>query len=1299
MMTSDRAGSVLDGRFELEVECKRGGMGTIWKARDRQTAQPIALKILHGTGADQAERFVREGALLADLRSPNVVAYVGHGITSLGVPYLAMEWLDGETVSERLARQPLTLRESLTLVRSAARALAVVHRLGVVHRDIKPSNLFLRQREVDDVVLIDLGIARLLDVASDLTRTGSILGTPGYMAPEQAQGQQDLGPAADIFSLGCVLFECLTGDPPFVGAHLFSLLAKVLFEEAPRLRDRRPQMPEALDRLLAHMLTRDRGRRLPDADGLLAALDAIGPLADAAGPDGVVASSDPVHAAGAELELVSVILATQPPAVAGAPAVAEPELPDVVPFGAELKRLIDGTIVVTLAQRGGAATDLCARAARCALRLHQGRPGGNLVVATGRGLLSGRAYIGEAVDRAGLLLRARLASGSGAILLDEVTGGLLDARFSTARAEGELGAFVLEGEDPSIDPGRRLLGRPTTCVGRDHELGMLQLGLRACAEESSPRAVLVVGAPGIGKSRLRHELVRHAQTPGAELTLLQGLGDPMRTSSVRGLLGDALCRLAGIRSDAPWQQQRAALEERITQPLREDGHEDGHADRSLAVPVVVGFLAELCGLGDPDPTLPELRAARQNPGIMSDLMTQAWLTFLRAEAARRPVLLVLDDLQWSDRLSVDLVGAALRGLTSSALMVLALGRPEVLELFPDLWSPRLATMPLSPLGPSATARLVRQVLGSDISEASVQQMVSRAGGNALYLEELIRAAESRREAVPETVLAMLQARIGLLPAGPRRVLRAASVFGERFPVAGVEALLAATGGRDQLTSALGALSKHEVLEQQTDEQGGMRWRFRHALMCDAAYALWTAEELTAAHTVAARVLEDLGEDPTVIASHHVRGSHPQRAVRHYITAAEQALRRNDLGGVIALVDQALACGAAGQEKGVLRSLECLARFYQNDVAGSDAASKEALALLPRGHRLRVASLSMSTYTAMHLGRGVQAAAQIDELLATDPADDRAGYIRSMGDVLISHVVTGNRVQAGRILDRLVAVDAQDGGADPLAHGHRLYWQTRVLEMLGGDPHATWRAAVEGVACYKVSGDRRMLAYMIAEEGECARRLFSVTEGMAVLRQAVAAAHQIREPVTTSFVQQYLSTLLAEHGRDDQLAEARVMADEVVVLGGASIYRAFGLISLALISMREGNLAGAEAHAQEARAAMQKLGLRSYYQHVDATLVQVLLARGQAAAAAVVADATLVVMDEGPMGLLELPMRLHAARAHLGAGRGQDARRGVTRALAELDRRASLIPEAAMRARFLTAVPEHAALRVLGGELG
>jgi serine/threonine protein kinase len=130
-----------------------------------------------------------------------------HGATDDGVPYLAMEWLAGESLAERLARAPLTVAESLDVARATARGLAVAHERGIVHRDLKPSNLFLRAGIVDDVVLLDLGIARLVADERSLTRTGAILGTPSYMAPEQASGRGPIAPAADVFSLGCVLFD------------------------------------------------------------------------------------------------------------------------------------------------------------------------------------------------------------------------------------------------------------------------------------------------------------------------------------------------------------------------------------------------------------------------------------------------------------------------------------------------------------------------------------------------------------------------------------------------------------------------------------------------------------------------------------------------------------------------------------------------------------------------------------------------------------------------------------------------------------------------------------------------------------------------------------------------------------------------------------------------------------------------------------------------------------------------------------------------------------------------------------
>ena len=664
------------------------------------------------------------------------------------------------------------------------------------------------------------------------------------------------------------------------------------------------------------------------------------------------------------------------------------------------------------------------------------------------------------------------------------------------------------------------------------------------------------------------------------------------------------------------------------------------------------------------------------------------------------MLLVLDDLQWSDALTVSLVGAALRDLTASPIMVLALARPEVVELFPGLWSPRLATIPLQPLGSAATARLIRQVLGAEISDDRVKRIVDRAGGNALYLEELIRAAEANRDAIPETVLAMLQARIGLLPAATRRVLRAASIFGENFPVAGIQALLG-PAAQDEIQPSLAILAKHEILEPQADERGAFRWRFRHVLMRDAVYGLWTADDLLASHALAAEYLATSGEADAVIASHFERGGQPARAVRHYLIAAHQAFGRNDLAAVMALGSRGLACGAAGQDRGALLSIQAQAAFFQHDFAKSASASLESLQLLPAGHPMRVQSLASAAYAAVHLGKGVEAEAQVEELLVADPiVEHRASYLRALGDMLLSHVALGQRGPAVKVLTRMMTVDDQLGPADPLAHGHRLYFETRFHQILGDDPHRAWRLAEAGVRQYQRSGDRRMLAYTQVEVGECIRRLFSVDEGIAVMRQAVKLAHEINEPVTTAFVQQYLAKALAEHGTPAQLPEAHALAQEVMELSGTSVYRAFGAMALALTELREGHLGSALQHARDAQAKVQTMGLRSFFPHTDAVVVQVLMRAGDTASATALAEQARAFVEENhPLGLIELSVRLVLVRAQVQAGRRADAARAISLALARLGAQARLIPDPGLRQRFVTEVPEHAGLRALAAELG
>jgi serine/threonine protein kinase len=195
-------------------------MGEVYRARDLTTDVLVALKLLApGGGAPERQRFSREAQVLRDLRHPNIVRYIDHGMTEEHRPYLVMEWLEGEDLETRLRRGALPFGATLSLLRGLCDGLAAAHSAGVIHRDIKPSNIFLRGGDCARAVLLDFGLARRTK-APPMTATGALLGTPAYMAPEQARGACELTPAADVFALGCVFFECLTGQPPFVGQHI-----------------------------------------------------------------------------------------------------------------------------------------------------------------------------------------------------------------------------------------------------------------------------------------------------------------------------------------------------------------------------------------------------------------------------------------------------------------------------------------------------------------------------------------------------------------------------------------------------------------------------------------------------------------------------------------------------------------------------------------------------------------------------------------------------------------------------------------------------------------------------------------------------------------------------------------------------------------------------------------------------------------------------------------------------------------------------------------------------------------------
>lgn len=275
-------GAILAGRYRVEAHAGRGGMGTVFRARDLVEGDDVAVKLVPA-GGRFGSRSQRECEILARLQHPRVVRFRDQGLASSERRFLVMDWLPGVDLAARIRERRLTVAESLRVFHHAAEALAAVHAAGVVHRDVKPSNLLLVDDDIEKATLIDFGIARAND-ADPITFAGEFLGTPGFVAPEQVGASpMDTGPRSDVFGLACTVWACLTGVSPFAGPNPLASLFVLREGQTLSVRQACPEVPEAVDALLATMLDRDPDHRLRDGAAVLLALRAIYHLPSAPG--------------------------------------------------------------------------------------------------------------------------------------------------------------------------------------------------------------------------------------------------------------------------------------------------------------------------------------------------------------------------------------------------------------------------------------------------------------------------------------------------------------------------------------------------------------------------------------------------------------------------------------------------------------------------------------------------------------------------------------------------------------------------------------------------------------------------------------------------------------------------------------------------------------------------------------------------------------------------------------------------------------------------------------------------------
>ena len=274
-------GAVLDGMYRVEGMLGEGGMGAVFEATQLRLDKRVAVKVMArelAANPEALERFRREARVTSALGHPHIVQVSDFSVTPTGEPFLVMEFLEGEDLDQRLRRVGrLPAADVVRIVKQVASALAATHAKGIVHRDLKPGNIYLVEiaGEPDFVKVLDFGISKVRTATTKLTRTSSVIGTPNYMSPEQAKGRtEDIDERTDQWALACIAWECLSGEGPFIGENVPSILFQIVHEPPPSLLPKVTGLHPQVEDVLVRALAKDKQDRFPSVTEFAAALEA-----------------------------------------------------------------------------------------------------------------------------------------------------------------------------------------------------------------------------------------------------------------------------------------------------------------------------------------------------------------------------------------------------------------------------------------------------------------------------------------------------------------------------------------------------------------------------------------------------------------------------------------------------------------------------------------------------------------------------------------------------------------------------------------------------------------------------------------------------------------------------------------------------------------------------------------------------------------------------------------------------------------------------------------------------------------
>jgi len=940
LLDGDKA--CMGGRFVVDGEVGRGGAGVVYRAHDLVSNQPVALKVIAaeaGFAPEEEKRLAREGQLLSNLDHPGIVKTVAYGLLEdTGLPFVAMEWLSGEDVAARQRRDPLSLRQAVELTAQVAGALDAAHSAGVIHRDIKPSNIFLCRADLGQDApteyrpkLVDFGVA--VSESISISQSGDYVGTPAYMAPEQARADAPIDARCDIYSLGATLYELVAGRPPHVGPTAIATLARLVTTPAPRLLDLRLDTPRALDALVGRLLETDPERRPASARELVIALGGILEEIDEQSvpdrPSGMLQSVRLGSSANRLLTSMVALGFTK----AGARNRALDHLrqrgADAVPLGRD-------ALVAHLGARRAVGSEA---SAALGLGRRLARAGARVGISTGRARvnLSDRTGevrpVGEVVDRASALARdAR----PGVVLADATTSELGRGQHEfRVRDDGS----TIVGDAVRGVRAEGAGGAPL--VGRGPELAQVMNAFERSLADRTPILVSISGPPGIGKTRLRREVLQrispHASTPRIVVQQSEAYG----RAHALGAAAELLRAIIGLPKDITAREADSAIVAHL-----------GPATRDELTASNRNLLARLLS-NEPLPEGFDPRGSRDALWLaMTDVVVQL--------VANIPTVLIVEDAQWADPESVGWLDHLLGRAAHLPLLVLAMVRPAFWSDHPQRFSGRdHVRIELRRLSQSASRDIARALLGNDAPQEVVDQIAQQAAGLPLFAEELARLAAAGADTThAPTIEAAIQVSLDSLDDECRDAVGRLSVLGVRCWDAALEAL-----GIAHAESVMRALAGAEVLIEQDGSRfsGTAEWMFKHPLVREVAYASLDDSARKELHALAAKWLESMGEDAATVARQYDLGGAHEDAARHWFKAAKRALAANALNDAVIMAEQSLAF-ASNPVEGFQRA-SCLDEAWSRlDPRASERESAilalnenihdEATAIRARGARAR-----------------------------------------------------------------------------------------------------------------------------------------------------------------------------------------------------------------------------------------------------------------------------------------------------------------------------------------------------------